>query len=67
MRTRLLGLALAAGAAVALLPGSANAAGQCGGTYDTNCYTWVCTRNCLEVQCAVWTDVVPGVQQGCFG
>ena len=45
----------------------ATASGPCSGTYDTNCYMYVCNRNCLEVQCAVYTNVVPGQQTGCIG
>lgn len=62
-------LALATAASAALLPTASHAAyvGRCSGTYDTNCYTYVCDRNCLEVRCAVWIDVVPGTQSGCFG
>jgi hypothetical protein len=67
MRTRILAIALAATAASVGMAAPASASGQCSGTYDTNCYTWVCNRNCLEVNCAVWTDVVPGYQGGCFG
>lgn len=69
MRTRIAAV-LAATAASVALAGPAAAASyphQCGGTYDTNCYTWVCDRNCLELRCAVWVDVVPGYQPGCFG
>ena len=70
MRARIASFALAAAAAVAAVPGTAQAAAvrhQCSGTYDTNCYTWVCSRNCLEVNCAVWIDVVPTTQSGCIG
>ena len=66
MRTRI-AAALAATAASLTMVAPAAAAGQCNGTYDTNCYTWVCNRNCLEVRCAVWIDVVPGTQSGCIG
>ena len=66
MLTRFASLALVA--AAAFVPAApAAAAGTCSGTYDTNCYTWVCDRNCFEVHCGVYTNVVAGYQGGCIG
>jgi len=65
MLTRIASLALVAASFAVAVP--ATAAGACGGTYDTNCYMYICNRNCLEVRCAVYTDVVPGQQTGCLG
>jgi hypothetical protein len=67
MRTRIASLALVA-AAFAAPAAPAVADGPCDGTYDTNCYMFVCSRTtCLELRCAVYTDVAPGPQNGCFG
>ncbi|HEX8002386.1 MAG TPA: hypothetical protein VF519_06790 [Mycobacteriales bacterium] len=65
LRTALVSLGVAAAALTLAGPAAAN--GPCTGTYDTNCYMYVCNRNCLEVQCAVYTNVVPGQQNGCIG
>jgi len=65
MLIRIASLALVAASFGFVTP--ATAVGQCGGTYDTNCTMYICNRNCLEVRCAVYTDVVPGQQTGCIG
>ncbi|HEV2889415.1 MAG TPA: hypothetical protein VGX28_03490 [Frankiaceae bacterium] len=68
MYRKILALALAVPAMFVAVPtASAAVKHQCSGTYDTQCYTWTCTRNCLEVLCVVWVDVVDGQQSGCFG
>ena len=66
MLTRIASLALVVASFGLAAP--ATAAGSCSGTYDTNCTMYICNRTtCLEVLCAVYTDVLPGQQNGCIG
>lgn len=71
MRTRLLGLAVAAAATASLaMPAQAAALYDhaCRGPVDTNCYTYYCIAvDCFRADCAVYTNLVSSTQARCWG
>jgi hypothetical protein len=68
MRSRLLGLAIAAAAAATLGPAAhASYPHQCGGTVDRDCYVYDCSRNCIRIDCTVYVNLTNAAQANCVG
>lgn len=64
---RVAALAATALALALAAPAAASYPRPCGGAYDTRCYTYDCSRNCVRIDCEVYVDVLFGTQFGCVG